>query len=210
MFRKPVLILLSFVAAAAACSNPEKERIKATTQATYDPETGRLTRLTADLNKDGKIDAFTYMDGTKVLRTELDADQDGKIEKWEFHGDDGKVARVAISREKNGKPDTWMYPGPDGQLSRAEISSEQDEKKIDRWEWYEAGQVVRAEEDASGDGKVDKWETFKDGALRSVMLDENYDGSPDRRLNYGDAGRLLSIESEPDGKGGFIKWIEVR
>ena len=195
---------------ALACSNPEKERIKATTQATYDPQTGRLTRLTADINKDGVIDAWTYMDGTKVLRTELDVDQDGKIEKWEYHGDDGKtVVRVAISREKNGKPDTWMYPGADGKLARAEISSEQDEKKIDRWEWYENDRIVRAEEDASGDGKVDKWEVHRNGALVSVALDENYDGSADRRLNYGDGGRLLFIESEPDGRGGYKKRIEV-
>jgi hypothetical protein len=210
MTRPALLACLALAASAvAACSNPEKERIKATTQATYDPKTGRLTRLTADLNKDGKIDTYTYMDGTKVLRSEIDADQDGRIEKWEFHGGDGKIVRVAISREKNGKPDTWMYPGPDGKLSRAEISSEQDEKKIDRWEWYEAEQLVRAEEDASGDGKVDKWEVHRAGSLISVTLDENYDGTPDRRLNYGSAGRLLTIESEPDGRGGFRKKLTV-
>jgi len=210
MSRTLLLALASLAIAVAACSNPEKDRIKATTQATYDEKTGRLNRLTADLNKDGVIDAWTYMDGTKVLRAEIDADQDGRIEKWEFHGDDGKVTRVAVSREKNGKPDTWMYPGPDGKLARAEISSEQDEKKIDRWEWYENDQVVRAEEDASGDGKVDKWETWANGALTSVMLDENYDGSHDRRLVYGDGGRLLTIESDPDGRGGYKKKIEVR
>lgn len=204
------LVLGALVVSAVACSDPETERLKTTTQATYDPKTGKLTRLTADLNKDGKIDAWTYMDGTKVIRTELDADQDGKIEKWEYHGEDGKtVVRVAISRENNGKPDTWMYAGPDGKLSRAEISSEQDEKKIDRWEWYENEQVVRAEEDASGDGKVDKWETFANGAVTSVALDENYDGTPDRRLKYGPGGRLLTIESEPDGRGGFRKKIAV-
>ena len=212
MPRRSVVLTLAACAlavGAARCSDPEKDRLKATTQATYDPKTGRLTRLTGDLYKDGTIDAWTYMDGTRVLRTELDADQDGKVERWEYHGDDGKLARVAISREKNGKPDTWMYAGPDGKLARAEISSEQDEKKIDRWEWYEKDQVVRAEEDASGDGKVDKWETFVNGELRSVMLDENYDGSPDRRLNYGSAGRLLSVESEPDGRGGFRKKVAV-
>lgn len=210
MPRRVLFVLGAVVIALGGCRDPEKERLKATTQATYDPKTGRLTRLTADLNKDGVIDAWTYMDGTRVLRTELDADQDGKIEKWEYHGDDGKtVVRVAISREKNGKPDTWLYSGPDGKLARAEISSEQDETKIDRWEWYENEQVVRAEEDASGDGKVDKWETFGNGVLTSVTLDENYDGKPDRRLNYGAGGRLLAIESEPDGKGGFRKRLAV-
>lgn len=203
------LLALAFLAILTGCSDPEKERIKATSIPTYDEKTGKLTRLTADLDKNGRIDAYTYMDGTKVLRSEIDADEDGKIEKWEYHGDDGKVIKVAISREKNGKADTWMYPGPDGTLARAEISSEQDESKIDRWEWYEAGQLVRAEEDASGDSVVDKWETHRGGALATVMLDEDYDGNPDRRLTYGDGGRLLTIESEPDGAGGFRKKIEV-
>jgi D-glycero-D-manno-heptose 1,7-bisphosphate phosphatase len=198
-----ILAAVLILVCAPACSDPEKERLRTTTQATYDPATGKLTRLTADLNKDGKIDAWTYMDGTKVLRTELDADQDGKIERWEFHGGDGKVVKVAISREKNGKPDAWLYPAPDGKVARAEMSSEQDEKKIDRWEWYEGDQIVRAEEDASGDGKVDKWELFANGVLASVELDEDYDGRPDRRLNYGAGGRLISIESEPDGRGGY-------
>lgn len=202
-------LALLAVLVVAGCSDPEKDRIKATSIPTYDPETGKLTRLTADLDKDGKIDAYTYMDGTKVLRSEIDADEDGEIEKWEYHGADGRVIKVAVSREKNGKQDAWMYPGPDGKLVRAEISSEQDESKIDRWEWYEADKLVRAEEDASGDGKVDKWETYRGEALATVMLDEDYDGSPDRRLTYGDGGRLLSIESEPDGSGGFRKRIEV-
>jgi len=55
-----------------------------------------------------------------VLRSEIDADQDGRIEKWEFHGPDGRVARVAVSREKNGKADAWIYPGADGKIARAE------------------------------------------------------------------------------------------
>lgn len=201
---------LAIVVASAACSDPEQERIKATSIPTYDKQTGKLTRITADLDKNGKIDTYTYMDGTKVLRSEIDADEDGQIEKWEYHGDDGKVVKVAISREKNGKPDAWMYPGADGKLTRAEMSSEQDESKIDRWEWYENDQVVRAEEDASGDGTVDKWETFgPGGAIRTLSLDEDYDGTPDRRLTYGDDGRLLTIESDPDGAGGFRKKIDV-
>ena len=202
-------LALLAVLVVAGCSDPEEERIKATTQATYDPETGRLTRLTADLNKNGVIDTWTYMDGTRPVRSEIDADEDGKIEKWEYHGDDGTVIKVALSREKNGKADIWMYPGPDRTLARAEISSEQDESKIDRWEWYEGEQLVRAEEDASGDGVVDKWETHRGGSLATMMLDEDYDGSPDRRLTYGEGGRLLTIESEPDGAGGFKKKIAV-
>ena len=45
--------------------------------------------------------------------------------------------------------------------------------------------------------------------LATLMLDEDYDGTPDRRLTYGEGGRLLTIESEPDGGGGFRKKVEV-
>ena len=45
--------------------------------------------------------------------------------------------------------------------------------------------MVRAEEDASGDGRVDKWETYADGALATAAFDEDGDGRPDRRLTYG-------------------------
>ena len=193
---------------AAACSDPEADRIRATSIPTYDPLTGKLTRLTADLDKNGRIDVYTYMDGTRVLRSEIDADEDGKIEKWEFHGADGNVTHVAVSREKNGKADSWIYRGADGKVARVLNSSEQDEAKIDRWEWYENEQLVRSEEDASGDGKVDKWMTYgADAAVRTVELDEDYDGRPDRRLSYGASG-LSSIESEPDGSGGYRKRIE--
>ncbi len=209
MSRPRFCLVFAALTVVAGCADPEKERIKATSIPSYDPATGKLTRLTADLDKNGTIDTYTYMDGTRVLRSEIDADEDGRIEKWEFHGEDGKVTHVAVSREKNGKPDTWIYPGADGQIARALISSEQDESKIDRWEWYEGEILVRAEEDASGDGKVDKWETYRSEVLETVMLDEDYDGSPDRRLTYGEGGRLLGIESEPDGRGGYRKTVKI-
>ena len=210
MPRRRFWIVFAALTAVASCSDPEHERVKATTIPTYDPVTGKLTRLTADLDKNGKIDTYTYMDGTRVLRSEIDADEDGKIEKWEYHGEDGKVARVGISREKNGKPDAWTYVDAAGVVTRGEFSSEQDETKIDRWEWYENGALVRSEEDASGDGKVDKWTTYgPGGVLLTVMLDENYDGTADRRLTYGDGGRLLSIASDPDGNGAFRKTVMV-
>lgn len=201
------VLLVAAAALTIACADSDPEA--AHVSATYDEATGRLTRIEADLDRNGKIDTYTYMDGTKVLRSEIDADEDGQIEKWEFHGDDGRVVKVAISREKNGVPDAWMYPGPDGEPSRAEMSSEQDESKIDRWEWYEDGLLVRAEEDASGDGRVDKWETYRGGAIVFVELDEDYDGRADRRLTYGAAGQLRTIESEPDGAGGFRKRLEI-
>jgi hypothetical protein len=65
---------------------------------------------------------------------------------------------------------------------------------VSRWEWFEHGQLVRAEEDTDGDGKVDKWETYNAGTLASLALDTTGRGLPDRRLIYKPDGTLERIE----------------
>lgn len=71
-----------FAAALATCGR--KSSGGAEIVASYDPKTGRLSKLSADLNKNGKIDTWTYMDGAKTIRTEQDQNEDGKIDRWEY------------------------------------------------------------------------------------------------------------------------------
>jgi hypothetical protein len=195
--------------ALASCADPDKERVKQTTVPTYDKSTGKLTQLTYDRNKNGKVDTWTDMNGTKPLRSRSDLDEDGTIDRWEYYDEKGALAKVGFSRKKDGKPDAWGYSGPDGKLLRVEISSTGDENKIDRWEYYEGEALVRAEEDTNGDGRRDKWETYKGGALATASMDEDGDGRPDRRLTYAD-GRLVLIESDPDASGAFRKVVRVQ
>jgi hypothetical protein len=193
---------------ASACADPERDRIKQTTKPTYDKTTGKLTELTYDRNKNGRIDTWTDMDGTRPLRSRIDLDEDGTIDRWEYYGDKGELLKVGFSRKKDGKPDAWAYSGADDKVERVEISSTADEHKIDRWEHYGAAGLVSAEEDTNGDGRVDKWETYAGGALRTAAFDENGDGTPDRRLTY-DNGQLALIESEPEASGAFAKHVTV-
>lgn len=206
------------VASLAACSDPDSERIKKTTIPTYDKK-GKLTQLTYDRNKNGVIDTWTDMDGTRPVMSRIDLDEDGKIDRWEYYDAEGKLLKVGFSRKNDGKPDAWAFAGPDGTVSRVEISSTGDEKKIDRWEHYDAskagpkgdptGALVSAEEDTDGDGKPDKWETYANGALASVAFDEHHTGRPTRRLVYGD-GNLVMIESDPDENGAFRTHTPVK
>jgi hypothetical protein len=193
----------------SACRDPNAEQLKKTSVPTYDKKTGKLTELTYDRNKNGVIDTWTDMDGAKPLRSRIDLDEDGKIDRWEYYDDKGGLAKVGFSRAKNGKADAWAYSGPDGSVARVEISSAADEKKIDRWEFYEHGRLIRAEEDTNGDGRVDKWETYESGVLATASMDENGDGKPDRRLTY-KGGNLVLIESDPDVSGVFQKRVEVK
>jgi len=152
----------------ASCSNPERDRVKATTQANYDRATGKLTEITYDKNKNGKIDTWTKMDGSRPISSEMDTDEDGKIDRWEVYGTDGKLVRVmwerpkppaAANRAMTGRPDAVAIIGPDGtsveRIEYAEVSElpEMNGKEtIVRREFYQGGHLVRAEEDTLGRG----------------------------------------------------------
>jgi len=202
---------------AGACSNSEQRRLEETTKASYDTRTGRLTELTYDANKNGRIDTWTDMDGTRPLRARIDRNEDGKLDRWEYYDEKGQLAKVGFSRSDDGTPDAWAFAGQDGKVVRIEISSVKDETKIDRWERYEprgdspegVGALLAADEDTNHDGKRDKWETYEGGALKTAAFDENHDGRPDRRLTYA-AGTLTLIESAPDASGSYTKQVHVK
>ena len=208
--KKPIAVLLAVSALAAACSDPEKERLKQTTIPTYDKTTGRLKELTFDFNKNGKIDTWTEMDGAKPVRARVDLDEDGKLDRWEYYDADAKLVKVGFSRKDDGKPDAWAYQNAQGQVERVEASSAYDEQKIDRWETYKDGALVSAEEDVDRDGVRDNWETYEAGVIRTAAFDENKDGQPDRRLTYDASGTVVLIETEPDGTGAYQKRTEPR
>ena len=169
----------------AACADAGKPA-DATTRPTYDTASGKLTQLTYDANKNGRIDTWTDMDGARPLQSRIDTDEDGTIDRWEYYDEKGALARVGYSRRKNGKPDAWAYSRPDGTVERTET-----------------------EDDTNEDGRPDKWETYVADELRTSAMDENGDGRPDRRLTYAE-GALALIESEPDSSGVFRKRVVVR
>jgi hypothetical protein len=172
--------LFALCFATISCRTPEKDK---RVQANYDKDTGKLSQLTVDAKKDGKPNIYSYMDGTKFVRIEIDNDEDGKIDRWEYYGPDQKLEKVGSSRLNDGKPDLWAYQAADGSVAKIEISSKRD-GKIDRVEFYEKGALVRAEQDSDGDGRPDKWETYADGAVATVGFDTKHTGTPDRVIDY--------------------------
>jgi hypothetical protein len=194
-----------------ACSGPATARhdVKETTRPTYDKATGRLTQLTYDANRNGTIDTWTDMNGTTPLRSRIDRDEDGRIDRWEYYDEKGALTKVGFSRARTGTPDAWAFSGPDGEIARVESSSTADENRIDRREAYERGVLVRSEADTNGDGRTDQWQTYESGALQTAAIDENADGRPDRLLTYR-GGALALIESEPDAAGAFRKRVIVK
>jgi len=158
---------------------------------TYNKDTGRLERITYDRNADGRIDATAFMDGTRIVRAELDEDFDGVVDRWEYYEPGEATTRVRGSVALKGA----------GVLTRVEQAAGAP-GKVSRWESYAGGALAEATEDADGDGRVDKWETWSDGSLASVALDTTGQGRPDRRLVYPATGGEPRLELA-DSSGRF-------
>jgi hypothetical protein len=164
----------------------------------YDKETGKLRLLKFDSNGNGIVDTWSYMEGARVVRIEIDKDEDGKIDRWEYYTPEQKLEKIGLSREKDGREDEWMYNRPDGSVERIEISTRRD-GKVTRVERYEHDAMISAEEDTDGDGAFDKWETYDGDRLVSVAFDTQRRGTPDRRLIYDANGAARLEVASTDG-----------
>jgi hypothetical protein len=149
------LIALLVAALAGGCRDAERDRIRATTQLGYNSSTGTLSLVTADLDRNGRIDTVTFLEDGRILRSERDRDEDGRADFWEFNVPDG------------------------------------------------TGGLDHTAEDSNRDGKPDKWDYYTDGILRRTEWADSGQDTPSRRWNYAPDGTLESVESEPDGTGGF-------
>ena len=145
------------VVLAAAFGACRDGRANAAIQATYD-DTGYLRILTVDSNGNGKPDTWSHMDGSRIARIEIDADEDGAIDRWEYYDSNQQLEKVGTARR------------PDGKVTRSEF--------------YEGGALARAEEDTDGNGIADKWEAYASGVMTSVAFDTEGAGYPNRRIQY--------------------------
>ena len=189
-----LLFALICVLTTVACSR------RSAVEAVYG-KSGQLELLKYDSNNDGKPDTFSYMRGGRIVRIEIDTDEDGKIDRWEYYDNNQVLEKVGLSQKNDGTPDVWSYPGPDGSTRRVDFSSGAD-AKVTRSEYYEAGALIRVEEDTDGDGAIDKWQVYDGGHLTAIAFDTLHRGSPDRRIVYAPDGSSR-VEVDVDGSGHF-------
>ena len=178
------------IAAAVACAE-EPKRVTPS----YDAFTGHLIQLSADQDGDGRVDQWTYLEGTRPLRGEKDADNDGRIDRWEYFGSQGELVMVGSSSRNDGVEDTWTLVAPVNGEGRVDEATARD-RRIDRHEFYVNNALVRAELDTNGDGKIDRWDRYESAVLREAQFDTSFTGAgPDRRLVYDPQGRFIAAEA---------------
>ena len=188
---------IAITAVAMSCA---QESSKAVTPS-YDGYTGSLIQLCADQDGDGRIDQWTYLEGTRPLRGEKDSDNDGRIDRWEYFGPQGELVTVGTSSRNDGIEDTWTLVAPIAGEGRVDQSTARD-RRIDRHEYYVKNTLVRAELDTNGDGRVDRWDRYEGAILREAQFDTSFSGArPDRRLLYDAQGRFVAAEEmTPSGE----------
>ena len=169
----------------------------------YDAQTGKLRLLKYDSDGNGKVDTVSYMDGSRVVRIEIDKDEDGKVDRWEYYGarPEAREGRHLPRRRREGRR-LVLRGCRTVPSTRLEISTQRD-GKVTRIEHYQQTKLVAAEEDADGDGKIDKWETYDGERLSSVAFDTQHRGVPDRRLIYAPDGNAR-VEVDVKGDGHFV------
>jgi len=211
MMKKQILGALVLVSAAltSVCARQPAGEQPA---ATYDQKTGRLRALTFDANKNGTVESTSHMDGTRIIRIDLDLDENGKIDRWDFYRPDRQLEKVGFSRLNDGVMDAQAFYEPSGVLARMEISTRRD-GRFDRTEFYRIGVLDRTEDDTNGDGRPDKWETYRTlpnagtnepaYAITTSAFDDTGSGRPERRFVYGSGGTISRVERDEDGDGAF-------
>lgn len=201
--------VLAVALLSAACSRkPAGEQPRAD----YDPATGRLREIVFDANKNGKNDAVSHMDGTRILRIDLDFDENGKVERWDFYGTDGKLEKVGLASRNDGVMDSQAFYSPAGALERIEISTKRD-GRFDRTEFYKSNVLVRSQDDSNRDGRPDKWDDYLPRpnhaawepayAISATSFDDTGSGRPERRFVYAPDGSVARVEFDPDATGNW-------
>jgi hypothetical protein len=181
-------------------------------EAKYDDTTGRLRTLSLDANRNGRVETVSYMDGARIMWVEVDQDENGKVDRWDFYGTARQLEKVGFSRQNDGVMDAIGFYDSRNVLIRMEISTARD-GRFDRVETYVDGRLAAAGEDTNGDGRPDKWDEYRESAAAgqtpeydvvATLFDHSGSGRPDRRFVYGPNGTIERVEIDPDGDGVFI------
>lgn len=187
----------------SACAEAENRLVAPS----YDSYTGRLIQLSADQDGDGRIDQWSYLDGTRPLRGEKDADADGRVDRWEYFDGQAGLVRVGTSSRNDGIEDTWTWVSRTNGEGRVDLSTTRD-RHIDRHEFYVDTTLARAELDTNADGRVDRWDRYETNVLREVQFDTSFTAArADRRLLYDAQGRFSSAEADDDRDGRFDRLV---
>ena len=119
-------------------------------------EDGKIRCQQADLNRDGRLDAFLHYDERgELVREQFDQDFDGRIDLGRSYKD-GVLELDEQDLDHDGFVDAWRRYDK-GKLVRIDHDRDID-GRADTFTFYVRGQIDRVGYDTNGDGNVDVWD----------------------------------------------------
>jgi hypothetical protein len=155
--------------------------------------------VTSDENGDGKPDTFYYYEGKRHVRTEVDGNYDGLIDRWYFYDGDGQYIRAERDKNYDGKPDDWCV------CEKGEVVNEKNDTDfnglVDCVTTFANGIATQVDYMPNESKIVTRRQVLKDGVLVEELVDENRDGAFDYKIlhdPFGETSKPMPIG--PDGK----------
>lgn len=143
----------------------------------WNPRTRSYQLVHETTTRDGLRMRRLFSDGLAVQRMALSGDAVGPAVERAFKAG----ARLGYSTRNDGVIDAWVTRNVETEVVHTEVSTKRN-GKIDRWEQYVKGQLVRVHLDSDGNGKADRWMTYEDGILMDTFIDADEDGQPDDHM----------------------------
>ena len=111
------------------------------------------------------LDIWAQMDGVRLKSIQIDRHGTGHPDRWEYYVEGtpapGSAATAGAAFDRK------------TMISRADEANGPDDKTVTRHEFYTDGVITRVEEDTDFDGKIDKWETYDHGTLVRMDFDSS-------------------------------------
>jgi hypothetical protein len=133
-----------------------------------------------DVNGDGRPDRTVVRQGGVERCRGLDLNFDGTIDAWVYLEPSGKVRRRESDYDRDGRVDEIALYSHGVLVERQRATSLLG--KLDTWQFYASDKVVRAERDSNGDDVIDQWWEYSSGRSVDCPLihsDVDGDGRPD-------------------------------
>jgi len=145
-----------------------------------DVESDRSERL--DANGDGKADVTIVRIGNRELCRALDLNFDGIADSWIYLEDNGlHTRRRERDYDRDGRIDEIAL-FKNGELVEKQLATLMT-NRLDTWEYYARGRLVRTERDSDGDRLVDQWWEYRQPGCPMIHADANRDGRPDPEIS---------------------------
>jgi len=130
-----------------------------------------------DANGDGRADIFIVRDGGREVCRAVDLNFDGVIDAYSYFDASGQLRRRENDYDKDGQVDE-ISVFKAGQIAEKDQATAV-AKRLDTWDFYQAGVLTRTERDSNGDGIVDQWWEYPQPGCPLIHADVNNDGRPD-------------------------------